>query len=314
MKSLTDFAFNEEYKRVKRLGDRLAEVESLIDWEAFRPIVSALYDNKSERGGRPNIDEVVMVKLLVLQQWHGLSDQELEKQVADRISFRKFLGFPETIPDYTTVWYFRERLAETDKDRAIWAELQRQLDSLGLTVKRGVVQDATFITADPGHATADTPRGEDAKTRRSRDGSWTKKGSKSYFGYKLHSKVDTALGLLRELETTTASVHDSQVDLSREREVVYRDRGYQGAEAKGYAATMRRGARDHPLNILDKLRNRRISKRRAPAERHYAVIKRVFRATHVLVTTVQRVNVKMIFTAFGFNLYQLWTLRRQGAV
>jgi len=127
MKSLTDFALNEEYRRVKRLGDRLAEIESLIDWGAFRPIVGELYDNRSERGGRPNVDEVVMVKLLVLQQWHGLSDPELERQVTDRISFRKFLGFPETIPDYTTVWQFRERLSETGKDRAIWAELQRQL-------------------------------------------------------------------------------------------------------------------------------------------------------------------------------------------
>jgi len=89
--------------------------------------VGELYDNRSERGGRPNVDEVVMVKLLVLQQWHGLSDPELERQVTDRISFRKFLGFPETIPDYTTVWQFRERLSETGKDRAIWAELQRQL-------------------------------------------------------------------------------------------------------------------------------------------------------------------------------------------
>jgi len=121
MKSLTDFALNEEYKRVKRLGDRLAEIESLIDWEAFRSIVGGMYDNRSEQGGRPNIDEVVMVKLLVLQQWHGLSDPELEKQVADRISFRKFLGFPEDIPDYSTVWYFRDRLAKTGKDRAIWA-------------------------------------------------------------------------------------------------------------------------------------------------------------------------------------------------
>ena len=68
MKSLTDFAFNEEYKRVQRLGDRLAEIESLIDWGAFRPIVGELYDNRSERGGRPNVDEVVMVKMLVLQQ------------------------------------------------------------------------------------------------------------------------------------------------------------------------------------------------------------------------------------------------------
>jgi len=299
---------------VTQLGDRLAEIKSLMDWEAFRPIVGDMYDNKSEQGGRPNIDEVVMIKLLVLQQWYGLSDPELERQVADRISFIKFLGFPEDIPDFTTVWYFRERLSNTGKDRAIWAELQRQLDALGLKVKQGVVQDATFITTDPGHAKADTPRGEEAKTRRSKDGTWAKKGSKSYFGYKLHSKLDTEHGLIRDLETTIASVHDNQVDLSKKGEVVYRDRGFHGAKAKGYSATMRRGARDHPIGIMDKLRNLRISKKRAPGERHYAVIKRVFNAGHVMVTTIQRANVKMIFTAFGFNLYQLYTLRKQRTV
>ena len=68
MKSLTDFALNEEYKQVKRLDDQLAEIESLLNWEAFHPIVGEIYDNKSERGGRPNVNEVVMVKLLVLQQ------------------------------------------------------------------------------------------------------------------------------------------------------------------------------------------------------------------------------------------------------
>ena len=36
MKSLIDFALNEEYERVKQLGDRLMEIESVIDWEAFR--------------------------------------------------------------------------------------------------------------------------------------------------------------------------------------------------------------------------------------------------------------------------------------
>jgi IS5 family transposase len=231
-----------------------------------------MYDNRGERGGKPNIDEVVMVKLLVLQQWYGLSDPELERQAVDRLSFMNFLGFPEDIPDFTTVWYFRERLAKTGKDRAIWTELQRQLDTLNLKVKQGVAQDATFITADPGHAKADKPRGEEAETRRSKDGTWAKKGSKSYFGYKLHTKQDMEHGLIRELETTTASVHDSQVDLSKKGEVVYRDRGYHGVVAKGYSATMKRGARNHPIGIMDKLRNLRISKKRSPVERHYAVI------------------------------------------
>jgi IS5 family transposase len=147
--------------------------------------------------------------------------------------------------------------------------------------------------------------------------SWAKKGNKSYFGFKLHSKLDTDFDLIREFETTPASVHDSQVDLSKEGEVVYRNRGYQGVAPKGYSArqaTMKRGARDHPLGIMNRLRNLRISKKRAPGERHYAVMKGVINAGHVIVTTVPRVHVKMLFAAFGFNLYQLYTLRKQGEV
>jgi len=283
-------------------------IRDSIDCEAFTPILKDLYDNKTPKGGRPNVDPVVMVKLLVLQQWYGLSDPELERQATDRISFRRFLGFPRAIPDSTTVWLFRERLAETGRDRAIWEELQRQLDEKGLKVRKGVVQDASFITSDPGHAPADKPRGEEARTRRSRDGAWAKKGGKSSYGYKLHTKSDVDRGLIRELETTPANVHDSRVDLSWPGEVVYRDKGYFGVEPRGYDATMRRGVRGHPLGIRDRLRNRRINRKRAPGERPFAVIKRVFHAGHVLVTTLPRVHVKMVFACLCFNLVQLGTL------
>ena len=308
MDSLKAFFLREAYKETQKLGDKLARIEPLIDWEAFTPILKDLYDNKTPKGGRPNVDPVVMVKLLVLQQWYGLSDPELERQATDRISFRRFLGFPRAIPDSTTVWLFRERLAETGRDRAIWEELQRQLDEKGLKVRKGVVQDASFITSDPGHAPADKPRGEEARTRRSRDGAWAKKGGKSSYGYKLHTKSDVDRGLIRELETTPANVHDSRVDLSWPGEVVYRDKGYFGVEPRGYDATMRRGVRGHPLGIRDRLRNRRINRKRAPGERPFAVIKRVFHAGHVLVTTVPRVHVKMVFACLCFNLVQLGTL------
>jgi IS5 family transposase len=82
------------------------------------------------------MDIVLMVKMLVLQLMCNLSDPELERQANDRISFIKFLGFPEKIPDQTTVWYFRERLAKTGKDEAILAELQLQLDVKGLEIRK----------------------------------------------------------------------------------------------------------------------------------------------------------------------------------
>ena len=128
MESLVDFALQERYKQVKDLGDRLGELSILIEWEPFREIVGEIYTNTTEQGGRPNIDVVLMIKLLVLQSNNGLSDPELERQANDKISFLKFLGFPEKIPDHTTVWYFRERLSKTKKAKVIWNELQKQLE------------------------------------------------------------------------------------------------------------------------------------------------------------------------------------------
>jgi transposase, IS5 family len=61
----------------------------------------------------------------------------------------------------------------------IWAELQRQLDAMGSSVKRGTIQDATFIEADPG--CSKKPKDGIAKTRHSRDGTWAKKGKKKPF-------------------------------------------------------------------------------------------------------------------------------------
>ena len=303
MESFEKHLLQQEYKKLAKLGDRLAKADKLVDWEQFRPIVKNLYTNDTEKGGRPNIDEVIMVKLLVIQQWYGLSDEELEREATDRISFRRFLGYPDEVPDSTTIWLFRERLARTGKDQLIWAELQRQLDVKGLRVRKGVAQDASFITADPGPS--GKPRGEMASTRRSRDGAWAKRRGGSTFGYKVHVKADLEYGLVREVEATSASVHDSSVDLSVPGEVVYRDKGYFGVVPRGFDATMRRGVRGRPLGVWDRFRNSRIGSKRRPVERVFAVLKRVFWSGHVLVTALPRVRVKMVFSCFCFNLLSL---------
>jgi IS5 family transposase len=313
MNSFMSYGLRQAYDRLSKLGDPLAGVNTLLEWERFRPIADELYDNKTVKGGHPNIDCVLMIKILVLQHWYSLSDQRMERELANNISFMNFLGFPEAIPDSTTIWLFRERLTETGKIDAIWEELQRQLEAKGLVVKEGSIQDATFIASDPGRS-GNKPRGNEARTRRSKDGTWAKKGDEFYFGYKLHNKVDVEYGLIRNIETTTASVHDSQIDLSSEGERIYRDKGYFGASARGRSVTMYRATRGHPLSAWDRMRNLQISKIRAPGERPFAIIKTVFKAAHVLVTTVKRVNVKMVFTAIAYNLFQLKTLQRAGAI
>ncbi len=56
-------------------------------------------------------------------------------------------------------------------------ELQKQLDAIKLKMKKEIMQDASFITSDHGHAKSGTPREEEAKTRRSKGGIWAKKGT-----------------------------------------------------------------------------------------------------------------------------------------
>jgi len=77
MDPFSSYLFRKAYEEVEKLGDKLARIEPLIDWEAFTPIIQPLYDNQGPQGGRPNIDPVVMVKMLMLQAWYGLSDPEL---------------------------------------------------------------------------------------------------------------------------------------------------------------------------------------------------------------------------------------------
>ena len=283
----------------------MVEIGNRINWDDFRPKLDILFCNNTERGGRPNIDVIVMLRCLFIQQLYSLSDEQLERELADRISFRMFLGTTEVVPDFTTIWKFRERLADSGVDKEIWNELQKQLDAMKLKVKKGIMQDASFITSDPGHAKSDTPREEEAKTRRSKDGTWAKKGTKSYFGYKLHGAMDEDFGLIRRIEVTTAKVHDSQVDLANEGEVRYADKGYFGAKTKGYDAAMRKATRGHPLSYEDEMRNKRISSKRSPVERYFAFTKRICKAGHVAVTTIGRVRVKMIITGIVFNLYHL---------
>lgn len=98
----------------------------------IKHIVKDFYRNDTDKGGRPNVDEVVMIKTLSLPSKYNCSDEIIERELHDRISFRNFLHYPETIPDSRTTWLFIERLSSTGKDKIIW----KQLEEHGITLKR----------------------------------------------------------------------------------------------------------------------------------------------------------------------------------
>lgn len=56
-------------------------------------------------GGRPPYDYVLMFKILILQRYYNLSDEQVEYQINDRMSFMRFLDLTiaDDIPDSRTV-------------------------------------------------------------------------------------------------------------------------------------------------------------------------------------------------------------------
>lgn len=324
--SFNRFILNEQYKKVKGLGDRLELMKEQIDWKPFIPLVRSVFNDNEIIGGRPHTDELIVVRSMLLQSWYGLSDEELEFQCNDRLSFRNFLGFPEDIPDFSTIWKIRNRLKERGTDRLIWKELQRQLNRKGYKVKKGVIQDASFIEADLGkkryhEKKKAEKRGEKVeytnrqKSHIDKDGSFSVKHGQVHYGYKNHIKTDVDHHLIRDYHVTTASTHDSEIDLVEKGDVAaYRDKGYCGKKLKAKRVkdkTMKKATKARKLNGGEQKYNRSISKMRSPGERPFSVIKRTFDGERTYVKTLERVAIKEMFKCFAYNLYQLVTLERK---
>lgn len=321
-----NYFLNETYKKVRGLGDRLPHLKDVIDWEPFRPIVASVYHDNDVTGGRPHTDEIVIVRALLLQSMYNLSDPELEFQINDRLSFLNFVGFPDDVPDFTTIWQARERLKATGADKLIWVELQRQLDKKGFAIRKGVIQDATFIEADVGKKRQqdekrkkrngeEVNRTEKQKSHIDKDGSYAVKNAQVHYGYKTHAKVDVDYHFIRDLHVTTASVHDSQIDLVKDGDgAAYRDKGYFGAKLSSRTVldkTMKRAVRGRKLNGGEQKRNKAISRIRTPGERPFSVKKCVFHGGWTQVKTLARVRVKEMFSCFAYDLYQLFTIERK---
>lgn len=133
--------------------DLLVLLNDIIDWELFRPLLERIHDKpRKSKAGRKPIDVIVMFKLLVLQQLYN-SDEELEYQVSDRLSFMQFLGFglADDVPDATTVWLFRQQLIEQELIEALFAQFDGYLIEQGYAAQGGQIVDATLIPVPKQH-------------------------------------------------------------------------------------------------------------------------------------------------------------------
>src|SRR5664279_3055029 len=129
------FDVHERSAKLTEMGDPLVDLNKRIDWEAFRPSLNAVYEKarKSNAGAKP-IDVVLMFKIVVLQQLNNLSDDRIEYQIRDRLSFMRFLGLKleDRVPDAKTVWLFRETLKQQGVGEGLFKRFDEQLAAQGL--------------------------------------------------------------------------------------------------------------------------------------------------------------------------------------
>jgi len=125
------FNHDDRLELLEKLGDPLPKLERTVDWEVFRAVLKGLYKNDGRKGGRPSYDPILMLKVLVLQQFYNLSDDQTEFQIRDRYSFCRFLGLtPESrVPDTKTIWVFRERLIEHQLMEPLFDQLLAQINA-----------------------------------------------------------------------------------------------------------------------------------------------------------------------------------------
>jgi IS5 family transposase len=295
---------------VQRRGKKTAWLERLdaaIDWAAVETIVEGIHGSREGGLAYPLL---TYVKLLLLQQWYGLSDEGLEAAVDDRLSFRRFAGIPlaESVPDHSSIWRFREELARRALAARLLAEVNRQLDAKGLVLRRGTLIDATILEA------AVRPPGGDAGEVSGRDpqAGWTKKNGRSRFGYKAHAAVDEGSGIVREAVMTPADVHDSVPadDLVQgDEQAVYADKAYDsearrtGLRERGIEPRiMYQARRDRPLKPWQTAFNKAVAPVRAGVERLFATMKRAYGYRRVRYLGLARNDVQLQVLCSAINL------------
>lgn len=276
----------------------LSEVDALIDWSPVEAVLDGIYASPK---GRPSYPLLALFKALLLQQWYGLSDAGAEEAIADRISFRRFvgLGMADAVPDHTTICRFRAKV--NGRLAALMAALNAQFETKGFIVRQGTLMDASFIRASSGRREVDPEAGRFGQNRDNR-----------VSGYKAHVGVDQESGLVRRVIVTPANVNDTSVadDLvSGDEGAVYADKAYDKRARRKtlrdrgvFVGIMHRPNRGEKLGRRRTAFNKKVGKIRAAVERVFAVLKEHYRLRRTRYRGLARASGQIHLAIIAMNL------------
>ena len=335
------FDLQDRHAQLSAQGDVLERLNAAIDWELFRPVLAKL-DVKARKSsaGRKPIDRILMLKMLIVQRLHNLSDESLEFQVRDRLSFMRFLGLhlESSVPDARTVWAFKEELKAHGLIDMLFDHFNTQLQRLGVGLKAGQMIDATFIPVPTQRNTraqnetikaggVPTEWQEDPKTlaHKDVDARWVKKNDISHYGYKNSINVDAKDKIITQWVVTDASVHDSQafdavvLSAAQGGAVVYADSAYRSKETEELLQAQGMDSQIHERNYQGKplsseqIKSNRIrSKTRSRVEHVFGHIQNSMGGKMIRTIGVARAHVQIGLMNLVYNLSRVATLIRLG--
>jgi len=332
------FSADERLIELEKLGDPLLALSEHVDFEFFRATrEEGLYgDYDCAKGGRPPFDVVMMLKVLVLQRFYALSDDAVEFQIKDRLSFQRFLGmdFASRVPDAKTVWLFREALRKDDLVRRLFDEINATLVASSVIATAGQIVDASFVEAPRGRNNKEenaaikagvTPpewkKNPHRLCQKDTDARWAKKGEEVHFGYKNHILCDRRSKIVTDYVVTDAAVHDSQaldelteLGIAQDQEL-YADSAYRSAQAEELLAARGiiskvhfKGYRNRPLTAQEKRCNKARSKKRARVEHVFGFMTNSMKGMVVRGRSLARNEVVIGLMNLTYNLYRLQQL------
>ncbi len=297
----------------KNLNQRLDKINRLVDWKPFETRLKCIY---SSPNGRPSYPVLLLFKCLMLQAWYNLSDYALEEILDDRLSFRRFTGLSvsEKAPDHSVFSRFRDQLIKHQMHEPLFRELDVQLESRGLIIKKGTLVDATVIEAAPKKPTQNAD-GTPGKSPLDPEADWTKKGGRYLFGYKAHIGVDQESELIRRIAMTPAHVHDSRMFrqvLSGDEAWAFADKAYDSKknhkilkEQNIQNGILIKGARNRKLTRIEKMCNTILSKLRCPVERIFGTLKRSYRYNRARYLGLRKNTLQLTLMSIAYNLRKM---------
>jgi transposase, IS5 family len=338
IKGLFDVEFRLE--KIDRNGDPLVRLKEVVDWRMFRPEIEKLRQKeRKSNAGAKSYDSLMMFKILVLQSLYGLSDDAMEAQILDRITFMRFLGLNlgSKVPDAKTIWVFRQDLIEAGIFDSLFAKFDEHLNSNGFAAKKGQIIDASIVEVPRQRNNRDenekVKNGEkieewsDAKRcQKDVDARWLKKNGQNYYGYKNHIEVDTAHKFIRLFEVTSAEVHDSNVfetllDETNSSRDIWADSAYRTPnilemlKEKGFREhVQRKGCRNRKLTNWEKQGNRTRSKTRSRVEHVFGIQSSKVANTMLRCIGKARAYVNIGLRNIAYNLTRFVTLKSASSV